>query len=177
MAIQEITFNRLGVTDQFPVTLEAAKDHLRVDFDDDDDRITQLIHAVCAEAQHFIGKPVYQTTWETGAIKLDLESTLKLPYIQRAVVTAVGDGAIIPSSLRVTDAQARLTLAAAFGDDVNITLVQQYLSEDLELTLLLTLAFYYERRDLSRFSEQTLASLRKRLIYHRDTIITNGDAA
>jgi len=176
MALQELSFNRTGVTDQFPVTLEAAKDHLRVDFNDDDARITQLIHSVCAEAQHFIGKPVYETLWKSGKIKIDPESRISLPYIQSAVVTTAADGAIVPSVLHVTDAQAKITLDNAFADDIYVSLAQQYTSEDLELTLLLTLAFYYERRDLSRFSEQTLATLRKRLIYHRDAIVASSNA-
>ena len=177
MAATELSFTRESITDQFPMALADVKDHLRIDFDDDDTRIKHLIKAVATEAQHFIGKPVYEATWKTGRVKLDLLSSIKIPYVQKAVVTDAASGAAIPGILQPRDHESLLTLENAYPDDVNVALIQQYISEDLELTLLLTVAFYYERRDLSRFSEQTLATLRKRLIYHRDAMVATGSAA
>jgi len=177
MAATELKFTQGSVTDQFPMELADVKDHLRVDFDDDDERIRHLIKAVATEAQHFTGKPVYETLWETGVIQLDLISSIRIPYVQNVVVTRDLTGVEVPSALQADGLESILTLDNEYLGDVKVSLIQQYLSEDLELTLLLTVAFYYERRDLSRFSEQTLATLRKRLLYHRDAIITSGDVA
>lgn len=169
----DLTFSRVGFSDQFPVSLEDAKDHLRVDFNDDDERIKKLIKSVSAEAQKFTGKPVFETIWQTAPGLIDIVSLIKLPFVQSVSVKDAITGDEIPSSLGGTTAETSLTLDAAYAAQVKVSLLQQYVSEDLELSLLLMVAFYYERRDLSRFSEQTLASLRKRLLYHRDSVIVS----
>ena len=170
----DLKLTRVGTSEQYPVSLEDAKDHLHIDFDDDDTRIKQLIKSVVSEAQHFIGKPIYETVWQSDAVKLEHSTEIKIPYIQSAAVQDFASGVAIHSTLRYNDSSARLELTNATPQPVKVMLAQQYLSEDLDLTLLLTVAFYYERRDLSRFSDQTLATLRKRLIYHRDAIIATG---
>jgi hypothetical protein len=170
----DLKLTRVGTSSQYPISLEDAKDHLHIDFDDDDTRIKQLIKSVVSEAQHFIGKPIYETLWQSDAVILELSTEIKIPYIQSASVQDYTSGAAVPNLLHCNDSSARIALTNPYTQPVKVMLAQQYLSEDLDLTLLLTVAFYYERRDLSRFSEQTLATLRKRLIYHRDAIVSTG---
>lgn len=174
MTEPEIEFSRIGTTEQYPVSLETAKDHLRVDFSDDDERIKNLIKSVCSEAQHFIGKPVFETLWQSGAVTLDQTQLINIPYIQNAIAEDASSGAPVGVTLHVTGSSAKLELTSAYANPVTVMLVQQYHSEDLDLTLLLMVAFFYERRDLTRFSEQTINTLRKRMVYHRDAIIANG---
>jgi len=58
-----ISLQRASVTGTEPVTLDEMKNHLRVDFDDDDDLITALIVAARERAETITGRTITASSW------------------------------------------------------------------------------------------------------------------
>lgn len=54
----------ISAADNYPVTLAEAKEHCRVNFDDDDAKITIYLAAATAHAEAFTGRALVDQTWE-----------------------------------------------------------------------------------------------------------------
>ncbi len=58
-----VSLHRIETTGVEPVTLDEMKNHLRVDFTDDDDLITSLIVAARQRAEDITGRTLVNSTW------------------------------------------------------------------------------------------------------------------
>lgn len=64
MSIVTTSLRRTVPADFTALSLDAAKAHLRVEHDADDDLITALISAAQAHAEHEMGRVLCESTWE-----------------------------------------------------------------------------------------------------------------
>lgn|SRR5574337_1304521 len=72
-----------------PVTLEEAKNHLRVDLDDDDSLIESLVRAAREHAEVFTGRALISQTWEAYLDEWPKGDSISLPYPPLKSVTGV----------------------------------------------------------------------------------------
>ena len=74
------------------VTLDQAKEHLRVDFDADDDLLTAYIHAASAAVLNYLKDAAYDFTDTSGEILTDSSGTELTPYVvKQATLLMVGE--------------------------------------------------------------------------------------
>lgn len=77
-----------------PVSLAVAKERLRVDVSDEDDKITKLIAANTAYAERFMGRALIDQTWELILDKFPTnEIKIPLPPLIEVVSVKYDDGA------------------------------------------------------------------------------------
>lgn len=83
----------------FPVTLDEAKAHLRVDFDEDDTYINSLIKSATATAENYLNYKLLSTTVKEYRSAFEKEMRLCFPN-----VTAISEIKYLDSSETETDA-------------------------------------------------------------------------
>lgn len=60
---QRVGLNLSTAPSALPVSLEEAKGHMGVDFDDNDNEIVGAIYAATADAEHYINGPICTQSW------------------------------------------------------------------------------------------------------------------
>lgn len=75
-----------------PITIEEAKQHLRVDFDDDDVLIETYVKAATAYAESFMGRSLGDQTWDYTIDAYPADGVLELPRPPLLEVVQFDDG-------------------------------------------------------------------------------------
>lgn len=94
----EFTVSEFAANAVYPVTVEDQKVFSRVDGDDEDALIQQLIEGVTAEAEDITGRIFAQRTFECTA-RLPLEGPAAIPLVPCEVTAVTVDGNAVDSSL------------------------------------------------------------------------------
>lgn len=79
-------YKKISTSSFSPLTIEEAKDHLRVIGTFDDSTITALIMAACANVQDYTWRPLVQQTWD---LYLDYEEVSNTIMINKAPLISV----------------------------------------------------------------------------------------
>jgi uncharacterized phiE125 gp8 family phage protein len=86
-----------------PVTVDEAKNHLRVEHNRDDARIAMFITAARQECEQLLGRTLISTTWELTRDRFDEAIRLEWPPIQSVTSIKYDDAAGIEQTLNSLD--------------------------------------------------------------------------
>lgn len=147
---------------ELPLTLQAAKDHLRVDGATEDALITGYLKAAVQHVQNITNRQLMPATFQ---LTLDtLPSSLPLPrppFAKIVSITAIDDAgqeAVFEESFYTLDATDYTTLRGVVGSDwyntYSKTVIEYesgyesaaHVPEDILLAIKMLLTFFYENR-------------------------------
>lgn len=163
MSIVTTSLRRTVPADFTALSLDAAKAHLRVEHDADDDLITALISAAQAHAEHEMGRVLCESTWE-WCLQGPLEDVANVPVAPCASCAGVAvDGVNVDISTYTFTASgahagespllATLTPGADFptGDAVTVTVTAGWPDGEVPAAItqwmLVRIGTLYEQRE------------------------------